>query len=477
MNNTSAAASVVLVNPSWRKRTGSMLAAMPDLYPPMGVGCVAAALRHAGLRPTILDLPIMGVAEDDDDQVLGLLRAAKPDIVGFTAVTMTYPTVRRLAQKLRAQAPHLPFIVGGIHVTDAPELTLADPTFDYSVAGEGEDAAVELCRGLSSGETPCANIPGVGYHRADTPYRVPRANVDLAKYPATAYDLYDLPTYLREYQRMSIMTQRGCNARCIFCSAGYSMPRVKFMPIERVMSELEFLVRETGFKFINVYDSNFTYSKEWVHRICDEIIRRGLSFRWRCFSKANGVDLALFEKMRAAGCSHILFGVESSHDVTLQTIRKGNTRADVTRAFALARQAGIRRIAYSIVGLPGEDREMIEQTIRFLAELDAEWNVISPISLMPGTPLHDRMQEYRMAVTEADWQMGSQGHVTATNSLLAPDEIESLVESAFATLNNGRQTYDWHHAVQSDPGVCPHIAMMSMVDRPSDTTASTGGAS
>jgi radical SAM superfamily enzyme YgiQ (UPF0313 family) len=345
------------------------------------------------------------------------------------------------------------------------------------VAGEGEDAAVALCQGLAGGGAPRADIPGVGYHRADTPYCVPRDSVDLAKYPATAYDLYDLPAYLREYERMSIMTQRGCNARCIFCSAGYSMPRVKFMPIERVMSELEFLVREAGFKFINIYDSNFTYSKAWVNRICDEIIQRGLSFRWRCFSKANGVDLALFAKMRAAGCSHILFGVESSHDVTLRTVRKGNTRADVIRAFALARQAGIQRIAYSIVGLPGEDRGMIEQTIRFLAELDAEWNVVSPISLMPGTPLHDRMQEFRMVVTEADWQMGSQGHVTATNSLLTTEEIESLVESAFASLNHGRQTYEWHRAVQSDPGVCPHIAMMSMLDRPSEITGPGGAAS
>ena len=464
---TSAAPSVLLVNPAWRKRTGSMLAAMPDLYPAMGVGCIASALRQEGFPVRILDLPIMGIAENDDDRTLSLITEAAPDIVGFTSVTMTYPTVRRLAQQLRAQAPGIPLIVGGVHVTDAPQLTLGDPTFDFSVAGEGEDAAVALCRGLANG-TPAPDIPGVGYHRADAPYCVPRGSVDVSKYPATAYDLYDLNAYLRDYERMSIMTQRGCNARCIFCSAGYSMPRVKFMPLERVMSELELLVRETGFRFINIYDSNFTYSKAWVHQICDEIIRRGLSFRWRCFSKANNVDLALFQKMSAAGCSHILFGVESSHDTTLLTVRKGNTRKDVIRAFGLAREAGIRRIAYSIVGLPGETRDMVLQTVDFLADLDAEWNVISPISLMPGTPLHDRMTEYRMTVAESDWQMASQGQVTATNSLLTVGEIEELCESAFSRLNRGRQTYEWHQAVRDDPGVCPHISMMSLIDRPSD---------
>jgi radical SAM superfamily enzyme YgiQ (UPF0313 family) len=436
---------------------------MPDLYPPMGIGCVASALRSAGFLVELLDLPILGIAEDDDAAILDMLERSAADVVGFTAVTMTYPTCLRLAGAFRGRHPDIPLLVGGVHVTDAPELTLRDAVFDYSVAGEGEAAAVALCKGIARGQVP-PDIPGVGYHRAAPPYLNARGDLDIEDYPPTAYDLYDLPAYLATYQRMSIMTQRGCNARCIFCSSGYTMPRVRYLPLERIMHELTYLVEEVGFRYINIYDSNFTSRNDWTHKICDAILDRGLKFRWRCFSKTNGVDLALFKKMRAAGCSHVLFGVESSHDETLRLIHKGNRRHHVERAFTYAREAGLARVAYSIVGLPGETREMVLDTIDFLAELGAEWNVVSPIALMPGTPLYDRMADYRMVVDEADWSKGSQGYATASNSLLTAEEIETLSEQAFARLNGGRTTYEWHKAVREDPGTCPHIAMMSLVD-------------
>ena len=312
---------VTLVNPSWFKRTGAKLAAMPDLYPPMGVGCVAGALRQANFHTEILDLPILGIAENDDAAVLARLAASKPDIVGFTSVTMTYRTCQRLAEKVRAFWPDMPILLGGVHVTDAPELTVSDPRFDYSVAGEGEAAIVALCQGLAAGRVP-DNIPGVGYHRAKTPYCVARADLDIARYPPAAYDLFDLDAYLTQYRRMSIITQRGCNARCIFCSSGFTMPRVNYLPIDRIMSELIYLVRDRGFSFINIYDSNFTSRNDWVHQICDAILESGLRFRWRCFSKSNGVNVDLFDKMRRAGCSHVLFGVESSNPTAERPARQ-----------------------------------------------------------------------------------------------------------------------------------------------------------
>lgn len=454
---------VVLVNPSWKLKKGGKIGALPDLYPAMGVACVASMLRVNGFPVEIIDMPIIPLAEDDDEELLKLLRSKSPGVIGFTTVTMTYPTVVRQARLVREHFPGIPILLGGVHVTDAPDLALQDDCFDYSVAGEGELPALEICRCLHKGEVR-PDIPGVGYHRVTQPYYNPRADFDISDFPPTAYDLYDLDSYHRIYKRMSIMTSRGCNARCVFCSSGYSLPRVKFLPVERIMAELTFLVRERKFEFINIYDSNFTYKKEWVHEVCDRILAAGLKFRWRCFSKTNGVDLELFRKMKAAGCSHVLLGVESSHDRTLILVKKGNLRRHIIDAFALARQAGIQRVAYSIVGLPGETRTDVLETIRFLEYLDAEWNVISPISLMPGTPLYERMGDYNMNITERDWSKGSRGQATASNSLMTSQEIEELSELAFDRLNHGRQNYEWIEALNIDPGTCPHISMMSLVD-------------
>lgn len=448
---------VVLINPGWPMKYGN-IGALPDLYPALGIASIGAVLREAGFAVSIIDMPF---SQSTDDELVAELRRRAPRIVGLTAVTMTYPVVVRLARRIRQEFPEMVIVAGGIHVTDDPDDALREQAFDYSVCGPGELAMRELCEGIVRGAVS-DQIAGVGYNQRGV--RVPPVIIDFDGLPPTAYDLYDMEAYRTTYGHMSILTSHGCNARCVFCTSGNRGTAVRMVPLERLRDELRYIVGECGFRFVNIYDSNFTYRPERVHQICDIIQEEKLEFRWRCFSKTNGVDLDLFRHMRAAGCSHVLFGVETSHDHTMRLIRKGSTRKLITSAFAMAREAGLRRVAYSIVGLPGESYDDIMATIDFIDDLDAEFNVVSPISLMPGTPLLEDMDSFGMIALESDWAKGSQAEVSATNGVLTGDEIQELVEHAYERLNNGQQSYNWHAAVSADPRLCPRGTMMSLLD-------------
>lgn len=450
---------VVLINPGWPMKYGN-IGALPDLYPALGIASIGAVLRRSGFPVSIIDMPFDNPTDED---LMAELSRRRPAVVGLTSVTMTYPVVVRLARLIRRELPDTVVVAGGIHITDAPDEALGEPAFHYSVCGPGEHAMLALCEGISRGEVP-DDIPGVGYNLADSPHRVPPVFFSFDGLPPTAYDLYPMEAYRQRYGHMSILTSHGCNARCVFCTSGNRGTAVQFVPLDRIRTELRYIVRECGFRYVNIYDSNFTYRPERVHQICDMIIEDGLEFSWRCFSKTNGVDRDLFEHMHAAGCSHVLFGVETSHDRTMRLIKKGSTRRLIQSAFAMARDAGLRRVAYSIVGLPGETYEDVLQTIEFIEELDAEFNVVSPISLMPGTPLLEQMDHFGMVALESDWSKGSQAETTATNGILTGEEIQELVDFAYSRLNNGRQSYNWHAAVESDPRVCPRGAMMSLLD-------------
>jgi len=429
---------VALINPSWETRHWNP-GALPDLYPPLGLGCVAAVLRADAFPVEIIDMPILRMPDED---LIRQLRQAPPGIIGLTAVTLTYPRVVQLARLIRRELPGIPILVGGVHVTLRPDEVLQEDCFDFSVAGEGELAALELCRGVARGRV-APDLSGVGYHQVPRPYRQPAMDVDIRELPPHAYDLFDMGKYRRIFKRMAILTSRGCNGRCIFCATGYAWPRVKFMPLARVMTELRYLVKDVGFRYINIFDSSFTAHKGRVHALCDQIIAGGLKFRWRCFSRAQGVDLGLFRKMRAAGCSHVLFGVETSHLRTLKLIKKGTSPQQTVAAFRLAQEAGLKRVAYAIIGLPGEDRQDILDSLDFLEKLEADYHVVSPISLMPGTPLHDHRDEYRMILWEDDYAQGSQGQATASNSLLSLADIQELADYAYRRLNRGREGYNW----------------------------------
>lgn len=451
--------SVVLINPGWPMKYGN-IGALPDLYPALGIASIGSVLREAGFPISIIDMPF---TSPTDEELIADLRRRAPQIVGLTAVTMTYPVVVRLARRIREEFPRMVIVVGGIHVTDAPDEALEEQAFDYSVCGAGEYSMLHICEGIARGAVD-EHISGVGYNRERPARRVPPVIIDYDGLPPTGYDLYDMDAYNRTYGHMSILTSHGCNARCVFCTSGNRGTAVRMVPLDRLRRELRYIVGECGFKFVNIYDSNFTYRPERVHQICDIILEEKLQFSWRCFSKTNGVDIDLFRHMREAGCSHVLFGVETSHDHTMRLIRKGSTRKLIGSAFAMAREAGLKRVAYSIVGLPGETYEDVVGTIDFIEGLDAEFNVVSPISLMPGTPLLDDMDSYGMVALESDWAKGSQAEVTATNGLLTGDEIQELVAYAYERLNNGRQSYNWHAAVENDPRVCPRGAMMSILD-------------
>jgi radical SAM superfamily enzyme YgiQ (UPF0313 family) len=451
--------SVVLINPGWPMKYGN-IGALPDLYPALGIASIGSVLRESGFPVSVIDMPFSNPTDDD---LIAELKRRDPAVVGLTAVTMTYPVVVRLARRIRAEMPGVILVVGGIHVTDAPEEALAERAFDYSVCGAGEYAMLRLCEGIARGQVD-PRISGVGYNQEDAPRRVPPTIIDFDDLPATGYDLYDMDAYKQVYGHMSILTSHGCNARCAFCTSGNRGTAVRMVPLDRLRAELRYIVGECGFKYVNIYDSNFTYRPERVHQICDIILEEKLEFSWRCFSKTNGVDLDLFRHMRAAGCSHVLFGVETSHDRTMRLIKKGSTRKLIGTAFRMAREAGLKRVAYSIVGLPGETYEDIVQTIEFIEGLDAEFNVVSPISLMPGTPLLEDMDSFGMVALESDWSKGSQAEVSATNGLLTGDEIQELVDYAYQRLNNGQQSYNWHTAVENDPRVCPRGAMMSLLD-------------
>jgi len=85
--------------------------------------------------------------------------------------------------------------------------------------------------------------------------------------------------------------------------------------------------------------------------------------------------------MKAAGCHTLMIGVESGSDETLDMLSKGTNRNEIIDGFALCRKQGIKTLAYFIIGLPGETKDAIEETIRFAKELKpdfASFTVLTP---------------------------------------------------------------------------------------------------
>ena len=93
--------------------------------------------------------------------------------------------------------------------------------------------------------------------------------------------------------------------------------------------------------------------------------------------------------MREAGCRLLIVGFESGDPQILKNIKKGAT---VERARDFARDChklGLTIHADFILGLPGETKESIRNTINFAKSLDCETIQVSIAHAYPGTEFYD----------------------------------------------------------------------------------------
>ncbi|MBI9098984.1 MAG: TIGR01212 family radical SAM protein [Spirochaetaceae bacterium] len=101
----------------------------------------------------------------------------------------------------------------------------------------------------------------------------------------------------------------------------------------------------------------------------------------------------------------IELGLQSSSDVTLERINRGHTRAQFEEAFNLLRSYGLKIVVHLIFGLPGENHNMIMDTVTYAASLRPEGVKFHNLHIPDKTEMHDELMAGEMAIPS------SSGHV------------------------------------------------------------------
>jgi radical SAM superfamily enzyme YgiQ (UPF0313 family) len=274
-----------------------------------------------------------------------------------------------------------------------PEETLALPGVSGLVLGEGEHPLAALCRHTND---PAALrvAPGLRFRHdgelVDTGVAPPIAALD--ELPQPAYDLLEPRLYssvLTDARPVAIaITSRGCPYRCSFCSRSVTGKRFRPHGAAYVLETFA-LLQKLGFAAVLIYDEVFTIDRRRVLDICAGLRQRGRGLPWMARATAPSVDEELLREMAAAGCEWITFGVEAGDTRVLKRLNKA---LDLTRArevFAAARRAGLKTLAYFMVGNPEETAAEVDASERLLLELDPDMAHVSVYTVYPATALYD----------------------------------------------------------------------------------------
>jgi len=408
------------------------------LSPPLGLAYVATHLLEAGHVVEIIDFNISGL---NPKRVALALTRFRPDVVGISSHTETYPNALQLAALVKEYDIAIPVVIGGPHVSILPMEVLTEPDIDYVVIGEGERTAVELMSTLESGADPekLALIEGLGFIRdGELVFNKPRLPLDPAELRRPARHLLSLEFYEDAY---NVLTARGgCPYGCPFCSASYLWGgRRRPRPVEHIMDEVNDMVRLYGAEHIFFVDDIFTLDREWLESLLDRLEERPVGLTWGCATRVNLVDQKLLERMAEVGCTGIQYGIESGSQSILDSV-KSIKKSDALNAVNWAVEAGIAASCSFMIPFPDDTEETLAETVDFMRVLkDAGGKLLmSYTTPYPGTMFAEKADELGLEIITDDLTLFDAKHVVMRTRNFSAERIEEIAADMAETLGLSR---------------------------------------
>ena len=394
---------VLFVNPP---QTASKYKFMGVIAPPLGIAYMAGVLQENNIDVEILDAS----AEDMDfKDVEKELLKRKPDLVALTALTPTIGRALETAQVVKETLPDSIVVMGGYHPTFNFIETLEDENVDIVIRGEGEYIMLNLVQALEN-QSSLHDVKGIVFEDKNSKEIVvnPEAPLiqDLDELPFPALNLLPMKKYRlldMDTHMTTMITTRGCPMQCSFCSsAAMHGKKIRERSVENIVDEIEYLKTNYDIDTIAFMDDTFTLKKRKVMAICDEILKRNIEIMWGCTSRVDTLDEKLLKKMKEAGCITIFIGVESADQQQLDNMCKNTTIAKIENAFKIAHKLKIRTIASVALGMPGDTKEIMNKTVKFVHKLKPNYAIYSLATPYPGTRFYKEAFEKNL-IKIKDW--------------------------------------------------------------------------
>ena len=362
------------------------------------------------------------------------------DIVGLTGMITEFDEVIRLTELIKNTYLPMPIILGGALATTWTEKILLNSLADFAVRGEGEIVVANLVKAIK-GKTDYSKIKGIAYKKDGqviiNPPEEPIKNLDFIPFPAR--HLLDMSRYTTHHfksfgvnnvncKSTTLISSRACPYSCIFCFKEMWGYKWRGRSAENILKEIVELQKQ-GYNGFVFNDDTFVMDKQRILDFCDLIKKYHLKFYRYCNGRVNLMSEEILKAMSEAGCVGIAYGIESGNQQILDFIKKQITLEQIENIVKLTKKYGIHVTGYFMLGMLGETRETMQQTLDFARKLNLNFYGFSITTPMEGTPLWTMAQEKGLIGNAlADWSVHASTNLTNGCSV---QEIEEFNNQAF----------------------------------------------
>ena len=360
---------------------------------PLGILYVAAVFEKMGFQIRVFDN-----LYDQFSQAFSEIRKFKPDLIGVSFLTTEYQTTKNLIAQLRQIRPQALYFAGGIHITNSEPTIINDLKLDFAIYGEAEQTVANLCQKLAK-KQKINKLPGVIWKNSSGQItkNLPQAlinNLNTLPFPARHLlptKKYFLPPgAIRSFfaqGTLTLISSRGCPFNCSFCNSHTLFGRkTRRRTVNNVIQEIESCQSKFVFDSLYFLDDTFTLNQLWVDDFCRAI--KPTKLKWGCQTRVDLVNKDLLRKMKESGCVQVDFGIESGSEKILKKMKKGISVKQISQAFNLCREIGLRTYATAMIGYPGEKKNDLLKTFSLVKKIKPNFLDVTIAVPYPGTELY-----------------------------------------------------------------------------------------
>jgi p-methyltransferase len=237
---------------------------------------------------------------------------------------------------------------------------------------------------------------------------------------------------------MPLQASTGCVNQCKFCNFVKSRRHIRIKPLDTLITEIKQLEKR-GIKYVWFVDDNFRLGKTNLEYVCKRFIDEKISVKWMSFIRADVIQHVDPQLLIKSGCIEVQLGVETANASLLQKMNKKMPVETYEKVIPALLREGINCSCYFIFGFPGETQQTIEETIRFINNinpLDAKgiltWSIF-PFILSPLSPVYEPefREKHSLNGYLREWQ-----HETMNS-----EEALQFVVQAFISIQNSGPIY------------------------------------
>ncbi|MBI1272773.1 MAG: radical SAM protein [Alphaproteobacteria bacterium] len=339
--------------------------------------------RETGAKTTMRDSIAL---RESYDSYFKHLQEEKYDVIIIESATPSWEHDGQLIRKIKKMLPDTRIALAGPISSKASKI-LEDFPIVACIKGEYEKGSVKVIQGAEG---------------------VLESNLlTLEEMNAAPYPYYD-DTIAHRYwdgnpmgqiaPHAHVWSSRGCPFKCIFCvwpatmtgddPYGDNKRSVRHYSPDYMQGFLEDIVGRYKFKSIYFDDDTFNLGNKHVLNMCK--VMEKINVPWSAMCRADTCRLESWQIMKDAGCFGVKIGIESGNQWVVDNIVNKHLDLDYARKAILeCKRVGITVHGTFTYGLPGETREQMLDTKKFIASLPFDTYQESGTAVIEGTPLEN----------------------------------------------------------------------------------------